>query len=210
MALQDLLNQMYSGEDAANRRMQGMPTITPEVPAPAPPPVRPIGQPESGNQNLGSILPLLLAQQHGGQGGGGGGGGGLSGAGMGNTPSGPGIFGNSSVDVLGANDPRLVNIGGTQLARPAARSLRGILQDLGLQGSDVGGGYRSPAEQVAIHNAKPGLAADPGSSYHQEGLAIDLAAALQNKRFEQAMAQSGWNRFSPGGEPWHWSYGVTG
>jgi hypothetical protein len=104
----------------------------------------------------------------------------------------------------------LTQVGGVTLARPAARSLRDIIQELGLQGQDFGGGYRSPGEQASIYASKPGLAAPPGSSYHQEGLAIDLAAALQNARVERALAQAGWNQFSPSGEPWHWSYGVTG
>lgn len=128
----------------------------------------------------------------------------------GDVPRGRSIFFNEQVDVLQPGDPRLVNVGGTQLARPAARSLRDILRDLGLQGTDVGGGYRDPQNQASLYAAKPGIAAPPGSSYHQEGLALDLAVALQNARFEQALAAAGWNQFSPSGEPWHWSYGVTG
>jgi len=128
----------------------------------------------------------------------------------GDTPPGRGIFFNNEVDPLQPGDPRLVQVGGVTLARPAARSLRDIIQDLNLQGTDFGGGYRSPQEQAALVASKPGLAAPVGSSYHQEGLAIDLAAALQNARVERALAQAGWNQFSPSGEPWHWSYGVTG
>ena len=125
------------------------------------------------------------------------------------APPGKGIFGNESVDVLDPNDPRLVDRFGVTLARPAMRSLTDVLRELGFHG-DAGGGYRSPQGQANIYAAKPGLAAPPGSSYHQEGLAIDLAAALQNARASQLLRQAGWNQFSPGGEPWHWSYGVTG
>lgn len=140
----------------------------------------------------------------------GGGGPSTPGASFGGTPPGRGIFGNDEVDVLQPGDPRLVDRYGVTLARPAMRSLTDVLQSLGIHPGDVGGGYRSPQGQADIYASKPGLAAPPGSSYHQEGLAIDLAAALQNARVERALQAAGWNRFSPSGEPWHWSYGVTG
>lgn len=125
------------------------------------------------------------------------------------APPGRGIFGNDQVDVLGANDPRLVSRFGVTLARPAMRSLTDILREVGFHG-DAGGGYRTAGEQASLVASKPGLAAPVGSSYHQEGIALDLAAALQNARVERLLQQNGWNRFSPSGEPWHWSYGVTG
>lgn len=124
------------------------------------------------------------------------------------APPGAGIFGNNSVDVLGPDDPRLRSGLGVTLARPAMKSLRQIARELGLQGTDFGGGYRSPSEQSSLYAQKPGVAAPPGSSYHQEGLAIDLAAALQNARVEAALRAAGWNQLP--GEPWHWSYGVSG
>lgn len=126
------------------------------------------------------------------------------------APPGRGIFGNSEVDVLGQGDPRLRSGLGVTLAQPAMHSLREIARTLGLTNVDWGGGYRNPQEQANLYASKPGVAAPPGSSYHQEGLAIDLASALQNARVAQALQQAGWNQFSPQGEPWHWSYGVTG
>ena len=125
------------------------------------------------------------------------------------APPGGGIFGNDTVNVLDPNDPRLVTRFGVTLARPAMRSLSDVLKQYGYHG-DAGGGYRSTAEQAALRAAKPGLAAPVGGSYHQEGLAIDLAAALQNARFARLMRAAGWNQFSPSGEPWHWSFGVRG
>lgn len=118
-----------------------------------------------------------------------------------------GIFGNDQVDVLQADDPRLRTRFGLTLAKPAMRSLADVLQQLGYHG-DAGGGYRTAAQQAGMN---PALAAPVGQSYHQEGLAIDAAAALQNNpQFARLMQAAGWNRFSPGGEPWHWSFGVTG
>jgi hypothetical protein len=130
-----------------------------------------------------------------------------SSADIGTTPPGRGIFGNDVVDVLGANDPRLVSRFGVTLARPAMRSLADVLGQLNYRG-DAGGGYRTSAEQAALRAAKPGLAAPVGSSFHQEGLAIDLAAALQNPRAFNLLRQAGWNQLE--GEPWHWSSGVYG
>lgn len=124
------------------------------------------------------------------------------------APPGRGIFGNSEVNVLMQDDPRLRSGLGVTLAQPAMHSLRSIARELGLQGVDFGGGYRNPQEQANLYASKPGVAAPPGSSYHQEGLAIDLAAALQNARVENALRQAGWNQLST--EPWHWSYGVSG
>lgn len=130
-----------------------------------------------------------------------------SSADLGGTPPGRGIFGNDDVDVLMPGDPRLVDRFGVTLARPAMRSLADVLQSLGYHG-DAGGGYRTPAEQSALRASKPGLAAPEGSSFHQEGLAIDLASALQNPQAFAALRQAGWNQLA--GEPWHWSYGVSG
>lgn len=121
--------------------------------------------------------------------------------------SGLGALGNDQVDVLSPDDPRLRSGFGVTLARPAYNSLVDLLRQYGFHG-DAGGGYRTPQEQANLYSSKPGVAARPGSSYHQEGLAIDLAAALQNPRFFNLLRQAGWNQLA--GEPWHWSYGVSG
>jgi hypothetical protein len=165
-------------------------------------------QQPSNQDRFQQILPLLQQQgalsalNNRGQGGG------LSNY-SGNVPAGRGIFFNDQVDVLDPNDPRLVTRSGVTLARPAMRSLTDVLNQYGY-GGDAGGGYRSTAEQSALVASKPGLAAPVGSSYHQEGLAIDLASALQNPKFARLMQQAGWNQFNSSLEPWHWSYGVTG
>ena len=187
MSLQD--DDRYAGlGELPDRQVQSMP-MSLQAPPRTPP----------QSSGLMSLLPLLMAQGSRGGGGRGGGPGGTDFA-----PPGRGVFGNDQPDPLGPNDPRLVTDYGVTLARPAMRSLRGIF---GNRDIDLGGGYRTPQEQA---NMNPALAAPVGQSYHQEGLAIDLASQFQNARVARLLAQAGWNQFSPGGEPWHWSYGVTG
>jgi hypothetical protein len=68
----------------------------------------------------------------------------------------------------------------------------------------ITGGYRH--EQPA---GNP-MAAPENMSYHEQGLAVDASWWTQHPELARALAQAGWNRFSPSTEPWHWSYGVTG
>jgi hypothetical protein len=77
--------------------------------------------------------------------------------------------------------------------------------------------YRSHEQQAAAYARKPGLAAPPGSSYHERGLAIDVDgdayggyASPDFRRVAEVLESLGWQRFDPQGEPWHFSYRVTG
>lgn len=78
-------------------------------------------------------------------------------------------------------------------------------------------GYRSHAQQVDLYQRKPGLAAKPGSSYHERGLAIDVNPSTfggygtrEYARFVAFMKGQG---FAWGGdfrrvkEPWHFGLG---
>lgn len=116
-------------------------------------------------------------------------------------------------------DPSLITRRGVTLQGGAMRSLLDIArasdalpgaQELG----QIGQGYRTPAEQEAAWNAYQNgtgnLAARPGTSWHQKGLAIDAGWWSERPELVKALEQAGWNRFSPTGEPWHWSYGGTG
>lgn len=199
MSLSDLLMQL---QDTADYRYAGdfghLPEPQAQMPMPMPMPQQ---QPQQGGGLNSSLMALAMGAARSHRAGGGGGGGGYP---AGSVPSGRGIFFNSDVDVLQPGDPRLVDRFGVTLARPAARSLAGIFRP----GMDIGGGYRSPGEQSSLYASKPGVAAPPGSSYHQEGLAIDLASQFQKPRWERQLAAAGWNQLP--GEPWHWSYGVRG
>jgi hypothetical protein len=77
--------------------------------------------------------------------------------------------------------------------------------------------YRSEAQQAAAYASKPGIAAPPGHSYHERGLAIDINGSAyggydspQYRRVVEVLESLGWSFFDPSGEPWHASYGVTG
>lgn len=109
----------------------------------------------------------------------------------------------------------LVSQGGVTLQAPAMQAL---LSALGRYGYRPGVGelglfgplstYRTYAQQRNLYASKPGVAAPPGQSYHQQGLAIDVPAALQTAKFFALLRALGWNQLPS--ESWHWSYGVTG
>lgn len=67
----------------------------------------------------------------------------------------------------------------------------------------VGSGFRSHAEQAALHRAKPGLAAAPGHSNHERGLAADLSCTGGGLRWMHAHAGALGLVFPMAYEPWH-------
>lgn len=75
--------------------------------------------------------------------------------------------------------------------------------------SKIGGGYRDLAAQArayqAYQNGTGNMAARPGHSYHNYGLAFDLASQI-GKPLRQALLRAGWRNDVPG-EWWHWSIG---
>lgn len=124
-------------------------------------------------------------------------------AGVGGSP-----VGNISIgDALLPNDPSLVSRHGEELQRAAMRTLRGegILPH-------VTSSYRTPQEQAALYASKPGLAAPPGQSLHQQGLAIDVDSGwlAANPDVRRYLLANNWFQFDPQLEPWHFSYGTTG
>lgn len=66
--------------------------------------------------------------------------------------------------------------------------------------------FRTYAQQAALYelykSGKGNLAAPPGSSLHESGLAID---ARGTPEWELAMARNGFKR-TVKSEPWHWEY----
>lgn len=66
--------------------------------------------------------------------------------------------------------------------------------------------FRTRAEQEYLYqlylSGKGNLAAKPGTSKHEFGLAID---ARGTERWEQAMSANGFRR-TVSSEPWHWEY----
>jgi hypothetical protein len=65
-------------------------------------------------------------------------------------------------------------------------------------------GYRTRAEQAALHRLKPHLAAPPGHSNHERGLAADLGFASDaSRRTAHRQAASCGLEFPVPYEPWH-------
>lgn len=67
----------------------------------------------------------------------------------------------------------------------------------------VESGYRSHAEQAALHRAKPGLAAQPGHSNHERGLAADLHCERGGLAWLHAHARKYGLQFPMSYEAWH-------
>lgn len=112
--------------------------------------------------------------------------------------------------------PELVSWRGVVLNPTAMASFQEASRILGAP-IRVTDSYRSHEQQAAAYARKPGLAAPPGSSYHERGLAIDVDgdayggyASAAFRRVVEALESLGWHRFDPQGEPWHFSYLVTG
>lgn len=102
---------------------------------------------------------------------------------------------------------------GVTLQRPALRSLTQLRRQLGLPiFANITSDYRTQAQQAALYQQKPGLAAPPGKSLHQQGLAIDVNTGwlAQHPEVRNWLRQSGWFQFDASKEPWHFSYGRTG
>ena len=68
--------------------------------------------------------------------------------------------------------------------------------------------YRSYAQQAAAYAAKPWLAAPPGHSLHERGLAIDVKGVTEEIR--RVLGLHGWSQFNAAKEPWHFSYRLVG
>lgn len=65
---------------------------------------------------------------------------------------------------------------------------------------------RTHAEQVDLYRRKPGLAAKPGHSLHEKGLAIDVGN-WRDPKVKAALERAGFRQFNSKKEPWHFSYG---
>ena len=111
-------------------------------------------------------------------------------------------------------------LGATRAIRRSARAVAGI-EDAweGLQpgfaaalrclfsrvpGLTLASGFRTAEEQTRLHREKPGLAAPPGHSAHEVGLAADLGFPSAAARSDaHAAAPACGLRFPLAHEPWH-------
>lgn len=98
---------------------------------------------------------------------------------------------------------------GDTLSAPAMASLRAAAEATGIDPWQyISQGYRPYSAQVSAYQNKPNLAARPGYSMHQLGLAMDttgLPSALSNW-----LLDNGWYQFNTTKEPWHYSYNWVG
>ena len=78
------------------------------------------------------------------------------------------------------------------------------LKAAGLGTFTVSSGYRTRAQQAALYKQKPGLAAPPGKSKHELGMAVDINLTKKQLRWLQANAKR-FGLYQPMSyEPWHW------
>jgi len=113
---------------------------------------------------------------------------------------------------LPADSPLLKNYQDAELQHPAIHSLR-LATSAGIDiAAHLTSSYRTEAQQASLYASKPGLAAAPGTSLHQQGLAIDVDTGWLSAHPEARawLLAHGWHQFDAGKEPWHFSYGVTG
>jgi secretion/DNA translocation related TadE-like protein len=92
---------------------------------------------------------------------------------------------------------------GTEGLAPSFVAALSCLFDV-VDGLWIVSGFRTRAEQAALHEQKPDLAAPPGSSNHEVGLAADLGYPSNDaERAAHALAPSCGLRFPVPYEPWH-------
>lgn len=77
------------------------------------------------------------------------------------------------------------------------------------------GSFRTYQDTVELSDPSsprynPNAASTPGTSYHQQGLAVDYGWLNNYPGLMRALRGAGWNQFDSAAEPWHYSYGVTG
>jgi hypothetical protein len=91
--------------------------------------------------------------------------------------------------------------GGLQVS--FATKLRQALASIGRGACSVGSGFRSHLEQVHLWHAKPGLAARPGHSNHERGLAADLSCSGGGLSWLHQHASAYGLTFPMSWESWH-------
>lgn len=76
----------------------------------------------------------------------------------------------------------------------------------------TGHGYRSWKDQQALYAQEPGRFANPDTSMHVEADAVDIDMNQSRRRraaIKRALLAEGWHQ-AVEGEPWHYSFKITG
>lgn len=102
---------------------------------------------------------------------------------------------------------------GITLQEDAMKSFQAICKQVGMKITATSS-YRTYEKQQELYNEfineDGNVAAPPGRSYHEIGIALDLTDSFYNQPVvRNAMLNSGWNR-SVEGENWHYSFRVSG
>lgn len=101
-----------------------------------------------------------------------------------------------------APPPSSVRGSTTGLYPPFLARFRRYEDALGIRFTIVSG-FRTRAQQAALYAAKPGLAAPPGHSMHERGLALDLSPQLGNTSRGNPVAHRYGLTYPMSYEPWH-------
>lgn len=111
------------------------------------------------------------------------------------------------------NDSELADIPGGRLRKDAAAAWNapGGPADAGLRPTGSKSSYRLYADQVYFWNNQPPLAAEPGTSNHGWGIAVDLAETWMRDWVDQHGGAYGWKKTEAFSEWWHVNFvgGVT-
>jgi hypothetical protein len=67
----------------------------------------------------------------------------------------------------------------------------------------INSAHRTPEEQERVRGQVGGLAAKPGTSLHEKGMAIDIDGS-RDPLVQQALMKQGLKNVAVPGEPWHW------
>jgi hypothetical protein len=73
------------------------------------------------------------------------------------------------------------------------------------------GSIRSCAQQTELYRSDSSRYANPNTTAHTRGLAIDVSTAITKKRDDEirkALFRRGWHQVRPDDEPWHYSFGI--
>ena len=76
----------------------------------------------------------------------------------------------------------------------------------------TGSGYRAYDLQRSLYSSEPGRFADPDGSLHVEALAVDVDQGqgyLRLRAIHKALLAEGWHQ-GVSGEPWHYSFRLSG
>ena len=100
-----------------------------------------------------------------------------------------------------------------KLQEPAIASLRAVAKELGGKFRQapvrVTGTFRTCAYQHELWVSDPSRYANPNSTLHTQGLAIDVDTTILTDKIRLTLLAHGWHQSRPTDEPWHFSFRLT-